>query len=90
MSDASRQPRLLVNWHTQSMRGMTVLMESIFPRFPSSIFWMDYLAVNRTCPVDSVPRLFGLMPARFAARLDYLRGGHWTWQLIRTVFTRRT
>ena len=90
VSEASRQPRLLVNWPTQSMRAATMLFESIFPRFPSSIFWMDYLAVNRTCPVDSVPRLFGLMPALFATRLDYLRGVHWTWQLLRTTFTRRT
>ena len=90
VSEASRQPRLLVNWPTQSMRAATMVFESIFPRFPSSIFWMDYLAVNRTCPVDSVPRLFGLMPALFATRLDYLRGVHWTWQLLRTTFTRRT
>lgn len=85
---ASRQPRLLVNWPTQSMRLLTIILESIFPRFPASIFWLDYLAVNRTCPVDVIPRVFGLMPARFANRLDYLRGGRWTRQLLRTLFTR--
>lgn len=87
--DATRQPRLLVSWPTQMMRAMTLLMESIFPRFPLSIFWMDYLAVNRTCPVDTVPRVFSLMPARFTSRLDYLHGGHWTRQLLRTLFTRQ-
>jgi uncharacterized protein YbjT (DUF2867 family) len=82
------QRRLLVNWPAQSMRALTILMEFVYPNFPTSIFWMDYLAVNRTCPVDSVPRIFGLMPARFASRLDYLRGGHWTRQLLRALLTR--
>jgi len=80
--EITHQPRILVNWPTQSMRALTILMEFIFPRFPASIFWMDYLAVNRTCPVDTIPRVFGFMPARFASRLDYLRGGHWTSQLL--------
>jgi uncharacterized protein YbjT (DUF2867 family) len=86
--EVTRQPRLLVNWPTQSMRLLTIIIESIFPRFPTSIFWMDYLAVNRTCPVDTVSRVFGLMPARFTSRLDHLRGVHWTRQLLRTMFTR--
>ena len=86
--DVTHQPRLMVNWPTQSMRALTIIMEFFFPRFPASIFWLDYLAVNRTCPVDTIPRIFGLMPARFASRLDYLRGGHWTRQLLRTLFTR--
>ncbi len=80
--------RVLVNWPTQSMRTLTIIMEFIFPRFPASIFWMDYLAVNRTCPVDTIPRIFGLMPARFASRLDYLRNVPWTRQLLRRLFTR--
>jgi NADH dehydrogenase len=83
--EITHQPRLLVNWPTQSMRALTILMEFIFPHFPASIFWMDYLAVNRTCPVDTIPRIFGLMPARFSSRLDYLRGGHWTRQLLRDL-----
>jgi uncharacterized protein YbjT (DUF2867 family) len=86
--EVSGQRRMLVNWPTQAMRALTIIMESIFPRFPASIFWLDYLAVNRTCPVATIPHLFGLMPARFASRLDYLRGGHWTRQLLRRLFTR--
>ncbi len=80
--------RLLVNWPTQSMRTLTIILESILPRFPASIFWLDYLAVNRTCPLDTIPRIFGLMPARFASRLDYLRNVPWTRQLLRRLFTR--
>jgi uncharacterized protein YbjT (DUF2867 family) len=80
--------RWLVNWPTQIMRSMTIISESILPRFPTSIFWLDYLAVNRTCAVDTVPHIFGLMPARFSSRLDYLRNVRWTRQLFRRLFTR--
>jgi NADH dehydrogenase len=86
--DATGQRRLLVSWPTPLLRAATVVLESIFPRFPLSIFWLDYLAVNRTCPVDSIPRVFGLMPARFASRLDYLRGGGWGGTALRTLFIR--
>jgi len=55
-----------------TLRALTVLFESFFPNFPISSFWLDYFAVNRTCAVDSMPRIFGLMPARFTYRLDYL------------------
>jgi uncharacterized protein YbjT (DUF2867 family) len=86
--EASGQRRLLVNWPTQLMRLLTVTVESFFPRFPISIFWLDYLAVNRTCAVDTLPRLFGLMPALFSTRLDHLRNVRWRRQLVRTLFTR--
>jgi uncharacterized protein YbjT (DUF2867 family) len=85
----TRQPRWLVNWPTQIMRALTIAMEFAFPRFPASIFWMDYLAVNRTCSVDTIPHIFGLMPARFSTRLDYLKGQHWTRQALRRLFIRR-
>lgn len=80
--------RLLVNWPTQVMRAATIVMESTFPHFPASIFWLDYLATNRTCAVDTIPRVFGLMPARFGNRLDYLRNVSWSRQLLRRLFTR--
>lgn len=86
--EAANLHRILVNWPTQSMRTMTIIMESIFPRFPASIFWLDYLAVNRTCPVETITRIFGLMPSRFASRLDYLRNENWTRNLLRRLFTR--
>ena len=82
-----KRHRVLVNWPMQSMRSLTILMESIYPRFPSSIFWLDYLAINRTCSLDTIPRIFGLMPARFASRLDYLRNVPWTRQLLIRLFS---
>ena len=59
------------------LRALTVTLEASIPGFPFSSFWLDYLAVNRTCPVDSMPRYFNLMPARFNYRLDYLIRKPW-------------
>lgn len=41
-------------------------------RFPLSTLWLDLLAVDRTCPLNALPRTFGLLPARFTHHLDYL------------------
>jgi NADH dehydrogenase len=85
--EAIKRRRLLVNWPMQSIRSLTIFLESVYPRFPASIFWLDYLAVNRTCSLDTIPRIFGLMPARFATRLDYLHNVPWTRQLLSRLFT---
>jgi uncharacterized protein YbjT (DUF2867 family) len=59
------------------MRTLLVTFDSFISKFNISTYWLDYVAVNRTCPVDNTPRIFGLMPARFAYRLDYLARKPW-------------
>ena len=71
------------------LRGLTVFLESLFPRLPVSVFWLDYLAVNRTCALDTIPRAFNLIPSRMSQRLAYLRGSNWRNSLWRTLFRRR-
>lgn len=70
------------------LRSLTVFMDSLMPGFPFSTFWVDYFAYNRTCTVDSVPRLFGFLPARFTYRLDYLAGIDWRKMAQKTFFKR--
>lgn len=70
--EVTRRKRILVPISPITLRAMTVFLEGVSPNFPISSFWLDYFAVNRTCSVDSMPRIFGLMPARFTYRLDYL------------------
>jgi uncharacterized protein YbjT (DUF2867 family) len=41
-------------------------------RFPISAYWIDYLAADRICPLDSMSRNFNLIPARFHQSLSYL------------------
>jgi len=84
--DVMRQRRLLVPCSPPLLRALTVIFETVFPRFPTSGFWLDDLAVSRTCPIDSLPRTFGLMPARFASHLDYLRGVSWMAEALRYLF----
>jgi uncharacterized protein YbjT (DUF2867 family) len=54
------------------LRVAAVWMEHNSRSFPMGIFWQDYLAADRTCELDTLPRLFGLMPERFGRMLDFL------------------
>lgn len=67
------------------LRAVTVLLEHILPGMPISVYWLDYLATNRTCALDNLPRLFHLMPARFSQRLAYLSGQNWRLSLLRAL-----
>ena len=69
--------RVLLPLPPPYMRALLVMLDASIPRFNVSTYWLDYVAVNRTCPVDNMPRIFGLMPARFAYRLDYLASKPW-------------
>jgi NADH dehydrogenase len=65
--------RVLVPLGPAYLRMLALLVEQMMPRFPISMFWLDYLAADRTCPLDTLPRRFGLIPARFTQNLDYLK-----------------
>jgi uncharacterized protein YbjT (DUF2867 family) len=65
--------RALFPVSTPFLRTFSLLLLQLVPLFPLSIFWLDYLASDRTCSLDTLPRLFGIMPSRFARQIDYLR-----------------
>jgi len=67
------------------MRALFVMLDPFIPKANISTYWLDYIAVNRTCPVENLPRAFGLMPARFAYRLDYLAREPWYASLSRRI-----
>jgi uncharacterized protein YbjT (DUF2867 family) len=54
------------------LRILSVYLEHSFKNFPLSVFWQDYLAADRTCDLDTLPRMFGLMPERFNRQLGFL------------------
>lgn len=64
--------RLIVSVPPPYVRALFVTLDAFTPGFNVPTYWIDYVAVNRTCPVENLPRTFGLMPARFAYRLNYL------------------
>lgn len=70
--DAARIRRWLVSLSPAYLRILTVYLEGSVKNFPLSVFWLDYLAADRTCDLDTLPRLFGLIPGRFNRHLDYL------------------
>ena len=81
--EVSHHRRIIVPLSMPNLRALTILLDSIFPNFPISSYSLDYFSINRTCPVDNLTRAFGLMPARFTYRLDYLRRTPWTQRLSR-------
>jgi uncharacterized protein YbjT (DUF2867 family) len=60
------------------LRMIALWAENTFRKFPISLFWLDYLSIDRTCPLDILPRQFGLIPARFNQMLGYLGNGNRT------------
>ena len=77
LMQVTHHPRVLYELHPVFLRALIVTLESFIPNYPASSFWLDYISINRTCPVDNLPRIFGLMPARFTYRLDYLKRTPW-------------
>ena len=71
------------------VRGLTVFLESMIPNLPTSVYWLDYMAVNRTTALDTMPRAFNLMPARLSQRLAYLRDQNWRRSMFRALRERR-
>lgn len=90
---AAGRPRILYELNPVLLRALIVTLESFVPNYPASSFWLDYIAINRTCSVDNLPRIFGLMPARFTYRLDYLKRTPWysaAWSRISDRTSERT
>jgi hypothetical protein len=59
------------------LRLLTVFLEYILPSSPISVYWLDYFATNRTCALDTIPRVFNIMPSRFSQRLEFLEERNW-------------
>jgi NADH dehydrogenase len=67
-----RKRRIFVSASPAYLRILGLFWDQIQPKKSISYYWLDYLAADRTCAVDTIPRLFGLMPARFGQIIDYL------------------
>ena len=64
--------RSYVDFNPVQLSLLIQLLENRIKGFPATVFWMDYLAENRTCHLDSMPRNFGINPARMKHKIDYL------------------
>ena len=81
--------RKFVNVSPVFLNVLTELIEIIMPRFPTSVFWLDYLAIDRTAELDALPRQFDLLPARMSQHLDYLKNYNFRKNFWRKIFHRK-
>ena len=77
LQSVTKKKRLFVSIPTPYLRIINVILQGTLPNFSISGFFLDYIATDRTCETDAVTRVFGLMPARFTYRLEYLRKKSW-------------
>jgi len=63
----------LIQINPLRMNRLVQYIQSVRKDFPGSAFWLDYLAENRVCALDSLPRVFGINPARFQQKISYLK-----------------
>lgn len=69
---ATRKKKPIIQITPGYLRTVAMWIDQLNPRFPMSIYWLDALAEDRTCPTDALPREFGIIPMRFMQNLDYL------------------
>jgi len=77
--------RHFVNANPSLLHLLTELLEIVVPKFPTTVFWLDYLATNRTTNLDVLLRMFDLIPARMSHQIDYLSERKFRktfWQLL--------
>lgn len=87
--ERTRMSRKLLHVSPPYLRLMTIILETFLPSLPTSVYWLDYLAANRTCSLDTIPRSFNLLPSRFSHRLEYLQNQDWRGSFFRTSFHRQ-
>ena len=73
MMQRMRRKRMVLPVSPAYLRLYNLWFKQYKDSFPFSTLWLDLLAVDRTCPLNSLPRNFGLLPARFTHHLDYLQ-----------------
>ncbi len=73
LMDVLAVQRLLLPISSPLLRFGTVFADYLSIPIPTNVFWLDYLAANRTCSLTTIPQIFNLLPSRFGKRLEYLK-----------------
>ena len=72
ISAAIHKRRNFAEFNPVRLASMMQFLENRVKDLPNTLFWNEYLAENRICALDSMPRTFGINPARFSQNLGYL------------------
>lgn len=75
--------RILVGTRPPYLRGLIWALERLSARPGITTHAIDYLASNRTAPLDSMVRFIGLKPSQMMDHLSYLEKGGWQWAALR-------
>jgi NADH dehydrogenase len=74
VADGMKRKIRFLNISPVNYSFFTQIVENRMKDPPINVYWMDYLAENRTCALDSMTRIFDIQPARMKQKLNYLRG----------------
>lgn len=64
------------------LKSILWLLERLTPSPGVTTHAIDYLASNRTAPLDSMVRFIGIKPARMVDHLAHLSGKSWRWAAL--------
>jgi uncharacterized protein YbjT (DUF2867 family) len=67
-----KKKKLLFQISPAYLRIINLWFKPYMGSFPLSTRWLDLLAMDRTCPLDSLPRNFSILPGRFQNHLEFL------------------
>jgi len=79
---ASGRRRWIAAARPPYLRAWLRLGELVLPRPAITTFWPDYLGVHRTAELATLPRAFGLQPARMETRLGFLARRPWGREML--------
>jgi len=82
--------RLLLSSAPPILRLGAGMLGRLMASPPVTQNWLDYLAVDRTTDIDTIPRVFHLHPARMGEHLDFIHGMKWGKEFLRRLRRRKT
>jgi NADH dehydrogenase len=81
--------RQFVNVSPVFLNVLTELLEIFMPNFPTSVFWLDQLAVDHIADLDVLTRQYNLLPARMSQQVNYLKNANFRKNLSRIILKRK-
>jgi len=73
--------RWVVSIPLGSLKILALLLEQV-QEPPLSIYWLDYLSADRTTALDTLPRVFGIIPARFHQQRGFLKSARYHQRIL--------
>ena len=67
---AAKMKRVYLPIPSNTIRALLMVLEPFQKNIHYSLFDLDYLAIDRTAPLDTLPKFFGILPSRLSTYLD--------------------